>query len=420
MDEDSPMAALLAQHDQDRTFLDDHFDHSIYPKIESLHQNNSESETSNQHTRESMYSSLNSRLESSNDRNKADTEKDRSSPIIVFDNHTDDDNKPIGLSYRQPSFSSLTGDLIPKGEIAPDTQIKEIPEEEPRRPKFQPMNETKPSDSTNKSDDDNHKRVRRWKSAGYQRTLGNLELPDNIYPTQYNTTSEKSTPIVHNSNQKEECEEDYDDYFGYSEEEDEFELFGRLDYIVKEPINSVVTQVIKTGDLSNVSDPLSVAKVIRKYLNICNKNNWKEEANYLTELIQALEEPEPESRQSQIDEETEKLQISIDALFERYAKSAKKLDQKYSSQSIIDKYSAPSKELIGLKRRANRMLKAGNQKESERLLRQVRRLQKKESDEMTKRLRDKYLEDDRKLKESYAFKLYRLQQKYETKINKLK
>ena len=53
-------------------------------------------------------------------------------PIIVLDDDDDDDDTPIGLTHRQPSFSSLHGHITMKGgETIPDLpQVTEEPDEE--------------------------------------------------------------------------------------------------------------------------------------------------------------------------------------------------------------------------------------------------------------------------------------------------
>ena len=65
------------------------------------------------------------------------------------------------------------------------------------------------------------------------------------------------------------------------------ELFGNLGKIVP-CSDKVVYEAIRTGDLSNIKDPVRLYKAFKKLLNKCISELWADEASYLTELIEGL------------------------------------------------------------------------------------------------------------------------------------
>ncbi|KAH0793947.1 hypothetical protein GPJ56_002159 [Histomonas meleagridis] len=93
-------------------------------------------------------------------------------PVIVIDDHTDDEAIQIGLTYRQPSFSSLRGDLIPKGGENPmidaiqEMPIDEISEEEQNPPQADDEFESDPQIAIVKELRD--KNISKWKKMGYE------------------------------------------------------------------------------------------------------------------------------------------------------------------------------------------------------------------------------------------------------------
>lgn len=188
--DDDPLTKLLSQHQNEETILDEHFKNTIAPKIEKnssslqppnndpkKHKGNGKEEEEDDDQpiglvhRQPSYSSLHgpligkdgvkvdrlpdlkeegeepnayhSNLEDNTTKpTKAPKKTKNSKPslnsfssqdnVIAFDEHDDSEDVPIGLTYRQPSFSSMGDHLISKGgdSLADIVPLKTIPIEE--------------------------------------------------------------------------------------------------------------------------------------------------------------------------------------------------------------------------------------------------------------------------------------------------
>ncbi|KAH0787448.1 hypothetical protein GPJ56_008643 [Histomonas meleagridis] len=319
-EEAGPLAALLAQHpSQQETILDVHFKNSIAPKIEM--QNHEKSQA-----------------------NK-NLKQDKDDPIIVFDEGGDGD-KPIGLTFRQPSFTSIDGNMVLKGgkpysdarptrtvpsEKTPKELTKQEEEEEDNDPQVQIVKELRT------------KNLQRWKEMGYeppddlikltrahtQSSFRQIQLlnqkkplksfPYNTYDngTARNNTRKNTRFSLNISHHHRRCgsdgmklgeassnisrmsealmlknrKPDPKAKIVYSDEESEEEpkeLFGNLGKIVRHSDREIYNTVL-TGDLSNVKDPKRAYKVFKKLRDKCISELWADEASYLTELIDGLD-----------------------------------------------------------------------------------------------------------------------------------
>ncbi|OHT08160.1 hypothetical protein TRFO_23446 [Tritrichomonas foetus] len=124
IDPSNPLAALLAQHPES-TVLDDHFNKSFAPKnnapapdIVVDEKSDDDNAPIGLNFRQPSFTSLHGEL-----RTKAGVtvqelpDLNESDAIVVLDDHDDNENVPITLSYRQPSFSSMGDHLIGKGGV---------------------------------------------------------------------------------------------------------------------------------------------------------------------------------------------------------------------------------------------------------------------------------------------------------------
>ncbi|EAX96122.1 hypothetical protein TVAG_446220 [Trichomonas vaginalis G3] len=90
------------------------------------------------------------------------------------------------------------------------------------------------------------------------------------------------------------CENEEDNNEGMEEEEilaeEEIEsgLFGNLNSIVTEPEESPVYQTILTGELPTLKNCGVVRVALKKYIKLCQKNNFHEELDYLQSLLEEL------------------------------------------------------------------------------------------------------------------------------------
>ncbi|KAH0788826.1 hypothetical protein GPJ56_007508 [Histomonas meleagridis] len=304
-EEAGPLAALLAQHPQQQeTVLDVHFKNSIAPKIEMQSHEKTRSIPSNPPTQK---------------------KKDES-------NSESDEDKPIGLTYRQLSFTSIDGNLVSKGgeplgisipsKVVPtkeeeiDNEIDEEDKNDP--PQVQIVKELRT------------KNLKRWKEMGYEPPADLIKLTR--AHTQDSINEESFKPFdqeIPHPNSSREASADHKNRHSISHkrcgsdgmklgeassslsrmsealmlppsrkqvnkveneinsEEDTGELFGNLGKIVRHS-DKVVYEAIRTGDLSNVKDAKRLYKAFKKLQDKCISELWADEASYLAELMEGL------------------------------------------------------------------------------------------------------------------------------------
>ena len=201
IDPSNPLAALLAQHTED-TVLDRHFNKVQQHKNDQIHDKSNDDDDDDDdgnvpialNIRQPSFTSLHGELVTKAGKTVTDladvTENDA---IVVLDDHNDSENVPIGLSYRQPSFSSMTGHLVGKGgdsldHISPvqTIPIEEIPEDT--------INEDDEDDDANDDDCREVKIVKelrnknrgRWEQMGYEPPKNLIQLTREASQNQFN------------------------------------------------------------------------------------------------------------------------------------------------------------------------------------------------------------------------------------------
>ncbi|OHT14910.1 hypothetical protein TRFO_14707 [Tritrichomonas foetus] len=116
-DAENPMEALLAQSASLVFPNQEEKIHDNNPKTKIVHND----QTCKLSQRQSSYANLrlNNTFSKPNEKAKSqryvNLEENENPVIVLTDKNDDDSNAPIGLSIRQPSFSSLHGYIIPKG-----------------------------------------------------------------------------------------------------------------------------------------------------------------------------------------------------------------------------------------------------------------------------------------------------------------
>ncbi|KAH0792520.1 3'-5' exonuclease family protein [Histomonas meleagridis] len=137
-------------------------------------------------------------------------------PIIVFDDHPDEESTPIGLTYRQPSFSSLRGELIPKGgENSLIDTIQEFPiDEDSENEDIEPLDENDESDPQVAIVKElRDKNINRWKKMGYEppsdlieivRSASQSQISQSERPSSFNPelSLDQIAPIEEETNSK--------------------------------------------------------------------------------------------------------------------------------------------------------------------------------------------------------------------------
>lgn len=113
-----------------------------------------------------------------------------------------------------------------------------------------------------------------------------VENPD--VPTIIKEEDETSTNLQEVDEAEEDVNEGMEEEEIVAEEEQEMELLGNLSQIVTEAEDSPVYQTILTGELPPSKYVGVVRTALRKYIKLCDKNNWTEEQEYLQNLLEDL------------------------------------------------------------------------------------------------------------------------------------
>ena len=232
------------------------------------------------------------------------------------------------------------------------------------------------------------------------------------------------------------------------EEEEGEQLFGHLNEVVTEGRDSPVYQTILTGE-NPPSNAIAIVKVaLRKYLKIATKNNWKDEASFLSNLIDelpvstispmatrrqktsaiksrqsvsgrksGLSTPKSSMKSGAADKESVKSEVSqspatpslrlqkaLAKLDEDYKKESEALDEYWQSENVRVKYSRPSIDLLELRARLRKLQRNGSKEEAIRVEKKINSLEAKETADMEKAIQRDYYAADKKLKEKYAIK----------------
>ena len=308
-----------------------------------------------------------------------------------------DNNQPIPLSFRHPSYTSLhEGDLVTKSgnRVADFTTVEE--EENPHVLKFKEMSD---------------KNKERWAKIGYVPPSNLIEMANNI-KKQENQNLNNMNDIKLNNDLKintthKRCgsfgmelgeaknkqrisrdlividKDDEDNYYDEEEEEEEngeihdeysmdgneyyqkdddyddieelssqseyesdyeeecSELFGRLGIIMKETKDSPIYKAIQTGDLSYIKDVQNALKVLRGYKEECIQNLWIEENSYISEIIYGLEKPLEKNSSQKTERNSYKKQIRFEK--EKLKVATEMLNKKYKeeAQKLDEKFTSP-------------------------------------------------------------------------------
>ena len=222
------------------------------------------------------------------------------------------------------------------------------------------------------------------------------------------------------------------------------ELFGNLAKIVTEEKGSQIHQLLASGNTECI-DPNDIDNIVQKvteYRDTCIENLWVDETSYLNMVLGELSTfsktlPEAQEGMSDLDiakakaqhsaekykkliaHEKLKLKVAIQLLDDEYRAAAATLDQKYQSDELIQKYNKPSQQLLEMRQACKRLLKSEKIDDARRMTTRIQDQEKKEAKEMTSKLRHKYHDADRRLKERFAVRRELLERRSKCQIDLL-
>lgn len=166
-----------------------------------------------------------SKLEKGNASAKNSSKKS-SNPVIVAgeENHADDD-APIGLSVRQPSYSNLHGALIPKG-AKTSQELPSLDEEKPKETK----KEEKPKENKDDDDDDGDQPI----TLGVrQMSFSRLHGP--LIPKGSTTALQSDQIIIEESAEEPKAAIKEEDEDSFADEPEELEPVENITLSVRQP-----------------------------------------------------------------------------------------------------------------------------------------------------------------------------------------
>lgn len=404
----------------------------------------------------------------------------------------EDEEAPITLSVRQPSFSSLRGELILKGgELAAD--LPEIKDETSDpilvASKDNKSKVTKHSICQHQEEEETDPQVivvkqlqeqnkNRWKQMGYEpqedviplvraRSQAIINADVNPPPMPYKPPAmpvlEESEPVPVKSHRQRsnsfgkkgndntmplaispENESDSESFIEEEEEEEDFAknessnletpastsqkeeetvgLFGHLSQIVTEPPTHQLYKILATGFVGELWNPWEIRDRLRVYNEICTKNKWTEESDYISEVLERMDDNElllilrhalddtKLAYYARISAIRDDCSIQLSQITADYFTEADILDNKYQSPETAARFMQPSPELIQLKKQ---MKTAADAKK-------VGQLEMKAAIEARMKMKEAYYQEDRSLKEKFAAKRLTVLQKRDAKISAMK
>lgn len=436
-------------------------------------------------------------------------------PVIVFDarsHSSTDDNTPIGLTHRQPSFVSLEGsNPIPKGSACLSEFQPPIEEVEP--------NEFNPKDISDDEDDPQVQFVKelkaknetRWKNMGYEppedliplvraasqaMMTKDVEGSGSLAPanSQNNlpTVGKLSKPIQPNATPIMEVDEERPEKgqskpaqkggvkrsgsFGMplgqklkskelmaevlgtnssprdateimAEEEDgdmQFPPHSHLSELDPELTGPPVRRLLVTGIVDYDEDLPTIRERLGILIEECSDHLWIDETEYLNELLALVNETkreqrvlgfkarknplkdietlheqkkkEMEARDEKIRGIEEEMKGAIDLVDKEYLETAKSLDEKYQDPETLRRFAKPSKELLEMRVVTKRLLKQNRIKEAKKHTIALRKLEAEEEQRVSKMVREKYYDEDLKMKEAFAKRRDVIMEKYRQRM----
>ena len=230
-------------------------------------------------------------------------------------------------------------------------------------------------------------------------------------------------------------EEDFEEEDVFDAEEDDLELYGHLNEIVKEDPGSPLFQALQNGYAEDYDDIPQLRKQLTKYLNICQRNHWDDESDFIKTIINRLPDSKSRTNRSEVDainqaivdaydsreREIEDVQAKLDealsAIDDEYMDEAAELDAYWQDPKTISKYNKPSSELINLRSKLKNAGSVLPQREINALRKQVSALEEKETKAKNQTMTRSYHSADRALKEKYVRKRVLVTKKYENQIS---
>jgi len=241
-------------------------------------------------------------------------------------------------------------------------------------------------------------------------------------------------------------EEEINEEEEFFEEEDLIveELFGRLGEIVHEYRDPELYHVLQNGFIESNMSVLTIRQKLKDLLKETSYRLWVEESEFVLSILNKFSSPKasrtawsPRSSihlvspleeqlhsfkteaQQRIDDINDKMQKALDLIDQEYLSQVQKLDEKWSSESCISSYNKPSKDILNLRERAQKLLMKGDANAAKQLITEIKAKEEKEAKVKSEEMRKAYHAADIQLKQQYANKRYNSITKYKLQISKI-
>lgn len=209
----------------------------------------------------------------------------------------------------------------------------------------------------------------------------------------------------------------------------------RLDEVVEdEDHESQLVVSLRNGYIKNDDNTPQLRLKLRHLITVCSNKFMVDETEYINKVLATVEKEEPVSprtirdlRSSTIDvkrqmaEEKhekalenlgEKKQKALQKEVKEYREQTAKLDKKFSDERELSKFAKPSKKLIDLRKQAKHALEQKRYIDAKMYNNQALTLEKADEEKIMKKINDKYIEEDAKLKASFANRRSVIEAKY--------
>lgn len=254
-------------------------------------------------------------------------------------------------------------------------------------------------------------------------------------------------------------------------------LFGRLEELDEEYqplLNGIAYQTLLTGTINQSDDLLEIKRKLRTIVDVCINKLWIDETAYINDLIEAInyylsnptnnnnnnsttennsnltinkstnislfrtgfwrENPQKdieevynrmgvklEKIEKELDNINAKRTEALNILDQQYIEESTNLDERYQNPTFLSTlpFTKPSKELLDLRYKAQKLLKQNKIKEATEIVNKIKIKERTEAAANSQKIKEKYYNDDRRLKEQYATKRHNIELNFDLEVSRL-